>query len=1683
MKKIFIVLMAVLAGVMPLGAQCPTIVVTNSNPWTENFTTQPGECWTFTGGYSGWQYHMSAAGNNAYMEHGYSSLTYDAITPMFDISGVTTPYFKIRHHQPDYEGSGVADHIQILYRASENDTWTLLHTFSAVNNNWALDSIPLPSNLTYIQLNIRGVGMGPSADGCAFDDLSIYNENNAPSCFAPFSLNASNITASSVDLTWDSNSDGTLVLYYKASTDGDYSSVSGVTLTDGVYTLNNLDDNTDYTWYLVLECLDGSDVTSSTSYFTTSCLSINTLPYYEDFDSYPEYSIPNCWGKLNPHEGYPQIESGYAHSAKALKFKCAYNNTTPVYAVMPAFDADLSDLQLTFWTRREAQYSGTFNVGYLTDATDTSSFVSLLEMNAASIGDNSYHFFTVDFDQVEVPADTTYYIAFKYYGTNSWYWFIDEVTVQEIPGCAAPTDLSVDDIADDHVTLHWSSDEPFFAISYRVAGTESWTTVQNVSNPDSTGFVLNGLSPVTQYEWFVSTDCGGGEFSDSYVSTFTTNCPLYTVPFNENFNASNTTPNCWGKYSGLASAVFAGAQLFPYSYGWNFTNVNVFGSYHASINVYGQSLQYWLVSPAIYLGGVVNPVLTFDLALTAYNSVNPPTSSNVQADDRFMVIISTDNGATWSAANATIWGDDTATADYLYSEIAAGGQEVTISLADYADQTVMIAFYAETTVIGGDNDLHIDNVFVGEGSGCSKPNQFALTGVTATSATLSWNETGDATAWNIEYGPAGFTLDGDDAVLLPVTGTTFTVNNLTTASTYDFYVQANCGNHQSSWVGPITVTPGSFNMPVLGSDTLTTCDMIVYDNGGAMGDYSPNGNSTLVIYPAIIGNAVSVSGVYATESCCDYLQIFDGAGTEGTMLGEYKGTGIIPALVSSAGPLTLFFHSDYGVQSSGFTLNVSCTSCMPPADIVASNVTTQSAELSWASNSAANSWIVKYRPSGTMEWDSAIATNTSLAINGLLPGTHYEVNIITNCGNGDVSLPTPFSFTTVMETTTLPYYTDFSDIADQNWLLNNSTCTNYWMMGSLSDTSSALFITNNGAMPGYNMGSTSVVTAEKLFTVGDASEYTISFDVRCGGEGSWDFMKVFFAPETSEYPAAAAAADVPDYSGLAYSQYAVDFSEYLSLTGSSEYPYKLNLTQGNIIHVEVSMPNPNENADASSTAKLVFMWKNDNSTGTQPGAVIYNVSVDVNNCPKPSNLTVSNITNSTADIAWTAVGSESAWNLEYKMDNVTSWTVIPVSNNAYTLSNLSAGVAYDVRVQANCGGGDVSSYSTTSFVVPVCDLADQCAYTLSLTGEYDDSWEANTVTVEQDGVPVVVVGGSAQTVSFNLCDGVVCTILFDGYENEDECSINLTDVNGTVIYNQPFMSDFVTFSFTPNCNQVPQPVEPTVATTAATDVAQTTATLNGTIANPDNVTITAKGFEWKATVGGTYAPVNVTGDNLTYNLTGLTANTGYTYKAFVTFGSTTVYGEEVTFTTLEEVVEPCETPTDLIATDVTTNSITFSWTDHSDVYGWNIMWNWGSTLSGPIPISNKPYTLQNLQPNTTYNIRIQAICAGIGESDWSEPLTVTTLGVGIDDHLANSISLYPNPAKDVVNVQCTMNNVQVEAIEVFDVYGKVVRTGVGANNHSPLQTAQINVSGLAAGMYFVRVTTEEGVVMKSFVKK
>jgi hypothetical protein len=101
----------------------------------------------------------------------------------------------------------------------------------------------------------------------------------------------------------------------------------------------------------------------------------------------------------------------------------------------------------------------------------------------------------------------------------------------------------------------------------------------------------------------VAAECGDSLVASLATGTFATDCGIFAAPFTESFAAASL-PICWSLYTGLADSVFAGAPLTGTTDGWEFNNVNTFGSYHAALNVYGTSCSHWIVSPAIDLSGL-----------------------------------------------------------------------------------------------------------------------------------------------------------------------------------------------------------------------------------------------------------------------------------------------------------------------------------------------------------------------------------------------------------------------------------------------------------------------------------------------------------------------------------------------------------------------------------------------------------------------------------------------------------------------------------------------------------------------------------------------------------------------------------------------------------------------------------------------------------------------------------------------------------------------------------------------------------------------------------------------------------------------------------------------------------------------------------------------------------------------
>ena len=76
--------------------------------------------------------------------------------------------------------------------------------------------------------------------------------------------------------------------------------------------------------------------------------------------------------------------------------------------------------------------------------------------------------------------------------------------------------------------------------------------------------------------------------------------------------------------------------------------------------------------------------------------------------------------------------------------------------------------------------------------------------------------------------------------------------------------------------------------------------------------------------------------------------------------------------------------------------------------------------------------------------------------------------------------------------------------------------------------------------------------------------------------------------------------------------------------------------------------------------------------------------------------------------------------------------------------------------------------------------------------------------------------------------------------------------------------------------------------------------------------------------------------------------------------------------------------------------------------------------------------------------------------------------------LTSSFLIYPNPVNDKLYIE---TEVEVREVEVYDVFG---RQQITVNRQ---QSSCMDVTSLNSGVYFVKVITDNGEVVKRFVKK
>ena len=450
-------------------------------------------------------------------------------------------------------------------------------------------------------------------------------------------------------------------------------------------------------------------------------------------------------------------------------------------------------------------------------------------------------------------------IEFKRLPSSSGILNVFAITAEVLGTCPSPDTATISAITSSTATavIEPPAIIPGEGYNYEVrtsgtagSGTTGLITSGTIPSGSTTAY-LTGLPAAQLLYFYVRSNCGTEQGTWTSVASFATVCDVFAAPTlvedfsNYTDSISATSLPCWQE----ATATSIGGTLTIGNNSWKDKNFND-NPFHpngkaAYINLYG-TLNNWLISPSIDLGSAADATnfrLRYAVALKPYSTTNTVTN---MGNKSVTVLISTDNGATWSAANIL--------KVYDTSNIpATGGSTESIDLSSYSG-IVKFAFYAKSSSTLPDLSFFIDNFKVEETPSCSDVgNLNAQINTPANAALLSWQTitAPAASLFDIEWGVQGFT-PGSGTLITGVSNP-YQLNNLTLNTTYAFRVRANCGSAGlGAWSGfslfyfgycssvPTSIDHDGITKVVLAGHTFNTPNISYHNLTGTVVEVDPS---------------------------------------------------------------------------------------------------------------------------------------------------------------------------------------------------------------------------------------------------------------------------------------------------------------------------------------------------------------------------------------------------------------------------------------------------------------------------------------------------------------------------------------------------------------------------------------------------------------------------------------------------------------------------------------------------------------------------------------------------------------------------------------------------------------------------------------------------------------------------
>ena len=308
------------------------------------------------------------------------------------------------------------------------------------------------------------------------------------------------------------------------------------------------------------------------------------------------------------------------------------------------------------------------------------------------------------------------------------------------------------------------------------------------------------------------------------------------------------------------------------------------------------------------------------------------------------------------------------------------------------DYYINIGYYSGT--LDNDEGFFSINVDSPGPSPCIDPSNINITQIELYSATVNWTQNGIANSWEVTYGEAGFDPATEGESILVENDPQINLTNLSSNTSYEFYVKGLCSENESDLVGPETFT----TLPLCNPPSNLSVTNITQNSASVSWTENGEASSWEVIYgesgfdPATEGETVLVDNNPETNL------------TNLSPNTNYEF--YIEALCSES-------QTELSGSASFTTLELPCN---PPFNLNVTNITETSASVSWMENGNATSWEVIYGESGfnpLTEGESIlVANNPELNLTDLSPDTAYEFYVKALCLDNETELSISQNFIT-----------------------------------------------------------------------------------------------------------------------------------------------------------------------------------------------------------------------------------------------------------------------------------------------------------------------------------------------------------------------------------------------------------------------------------------------------------------------------------------------------------------------------------------------------------------------------------------------------------------------------------------------------------------------------------------------